>query len=96
MFNKITVLFLVAAFVAVVSALTDREQFEDYKKKFNKQYTAEEEQTRFKNFQDTLKHIEENKAKFARGEVSHTEGINQFADLSADEWSHRNHGLKRP
>ncbi|CAH1101021.1 unnamed protein product [Psylliodes chrysocephalus] len=105
MFHKFTVLFLVAASVVAVSAISskalsllaagnheDHKQFEEFKKNFNKQYTPEEEKTRFQNFQKTLRHIEENNAKFAKGEVSHTEGINQFSDLSADEWAQRNHG----
>ncbi|XP_028143041.1 crustapain [Diabrotica virgifera virgifera] len=87
-------LFLFAV-VVIAQALTDEEEFDNYKKKFNKSYdTPEEEQKRFKIFQDNLRFIEDHNQKYQRGEVSSTVGVNQFADQSKDEWANRNHGLK--
>ncbi|XP_057662175.1 cathepsin L-like proteinase [Diorhabda carinulata] len=91
MISKI-VLFLFV--IVVVSASTDREQFEEFKKNFNKHYTPEEEEIRFQNFQNNLRKIADQNQKAASGQSTHTSGINQFADLSEQEWSHRNHGLR--
>ncbi|XP_056631251.1 crustapain-like [Diorhabda sublineata] len=88
-----SLLFLLAA-LAMVVALTDEEQFAEFKKEFEKTYdTPEEEEKRFKIFQENLRFIEENNKKYDKGEVSSRLDITPFTDLSADEWSHRNHEL---
>ncbi|XP_057662173.1 cathepsin L-like proteinase [Diorhabda carinulata] len=92
MISKIILIFFVS--VVVVYALTEQEQFEEFKKSFNKHYTPEEEPQRFKNFQNSLKRIAEQNKKFAEGKSTHSAGINQFSDLSEQEWSQRNHGLR--
>ncbi|XP_056631025.1 cathepsin L-like proteinase [Diorhabda sublineata] len=87
--------FLMCAVIMVAYGLTDEEEFANFKNKFQKIYsTPEEEQQRFRIFQSNLRYIKEQNQKFANGEVSSSVGINQFADLSSNEWANRNHGLK--
>ncbi|KAL1518335.1 hypothetical protein ABEB36_001974 [Hypothenemus hampei] len=67
--------------------LSDEEEWTRFKTGFNKSYGGpEEEGQRFKIFQDNLRTIREHNEKFARGEVTYTQGMNQFADLTHDEF----------
>ncbi|CAH1159316.1 unnamed protein product [Phyllotreta striolata] len=93
MFNKYFLLF--AAIFVVACALSDQEEFDAFKVKYNKQYSPQEEAQRFKNFQENLQHIRDNNAKYDNGEVSFKEGINQFSDLSPEEFSQHHTGLKQ-
>ncbi|VEN39008.1 unnamed protein product [Callosobruchus maculatus] len=58
--------------------------------------SPEEEQKRFKIFQDNLKTIEEHNKKYEAGETTWQMGINQFADLTADEMKQRYTGIIPP
>ncbi|CAH1101124.1 unnamed protein product [Psylliodes chrysocephalus] len=90
---KFAILLLAA--IAMASALTDQEKFSEFKTKFNKNYgTPEEEQHRLEVFLENSKKIDAHNEKFAKGEVSYSQGLNQFSDLTAEEWKNRNHGLK--
>ncbi|KAG5680027.1 hypothetical protein PVAND_009560 [Polypedilum vanderplanki] len=62
-----------------------QKQWEDYKLKFNKKYSDEEDPERFAIFTETLKQIEEHNEKYNKGEVSFSMGVNQFADLKPHE-----------
>ncbi|KAL7298517.1 hypothetical protein TKK_0008297 [Trichogramma kaykai] len=74
--------------ILVSSILADLEgakEWENFKSQFNKKYEGDEDQQRMKIFLDNKKLIEEHNAKYAKGEVSYTLGINQFADLTKEE-----------
>jgi C1A family cysteine protease len=61
--------------------------FEDFKKKFNRQYkTKEEEELRFKVFQDFLGHIDDRNGKEANRNGKANHGITRFADMSQEEF----------
>jgi C1A family cysteine protease len=61
--------------------------FEDFKKKFNRQYnTKEEEDLRFKNFQAFLGHIDDRNGKEADMNGKAIHGITRFADMTQDEF----------
>jgi C1A family cysteine protease len=68
--------------LGLVSAAT-QEEFVAYAKQFNKVYTSEELFTRFQNFADNKKIIDEHNAKG----LSWEKGVNQFTDLTAQEFS---------
>ena len=55
-----------------------------WKEKYNKVYTAEEEPIRYKNFLENKKYIHSR-----RDILGHKLSLNQYADLSRDEWSGR-------
>jgi cathepsin L len=73
---------VVLALILVVACANDRVLFQEFKRKFNKQYSAEEEATRFMVFQDNLKRIRDHNA----ADHSFTVGINQFSDLTNAEY----------
>ncbi|KAK9887526.1 hypothetical protein WA026_023248 [Henosepilachna vigintioctopunctata] len=61
-------------------------QWEKYKKDFNKKYdTAELDALHKEIFARSVKEVEEHNAKFAKGEVTYTKGINQFSDMTDEE-----------
>lgn len=55
-------------------------------KTYNKEYTAEEEPKRFEIFQQKLRDIENHNKKFDAGEVTYSIGINEFSDLTREEF----------
>jgi len=71
------------AFLAGVAAASLQEEFVGYVKEFNKVYTADELFTRFQNFKDNKKVIDEHNAKGLAWEM----GVNQFTDLTQQEFS---------
>eukprot|EP01039_Chlorochromonas_danica_P016985 gene16985-20165_t len=61
--------------------------FTDFKRKFHGQYkTKEEEETKFKNFQAFLGHIDERNSKEVAKNGKALHGITRFADMSHDEF----------
>jgi len=68
--------------LGLVSAAT-QEEFVAYAKEFNKVYTSDELFTRFQNFADNKKIIDEHNAKGLSWEM----GVNQFTDLTAQEFA---------
>jgi cathepsin L len=79
----------VAVLFVAVNAVTIEEASEkwiSFKTTHSKQYHPKEEQKRFTIFQDNLKKIEEHNAKYESGEVSYYFGVNQFADLTGEEF----------
>ncbi|KAF5793105.1 putative fruit bromelain [Helianthus annuus] len=70
------------------SAKSDEERFEDYIKQYKKEYKTEDEKKhRFKSFQINLRYIDAYEA-FVADEppVFHAEGLNQYTDLTDDEY----------
>lgn len=65
--------------------------------KFNRTYaTPEEEQERFNIFKTNYERIQEHNKKYEAGEVTYSQGINQFADLTHEEFKSRHLGLRLP
>jgi len=84
--------------VAVVSAADNKQLFMDYMKKFGKQYAAEELGNKFAVFESNLKMINDHNS----NEEGWTMGVNEFADLTSEEFSamfkgykHRNNDYQR-
>lgn len=64
-----------------------REEWNEYKTKFNKKYSDDNEDNyRFKIFLESKHLIAKHNQKFASGSVSYTIGLNQFADKTTDEY----------
>ncbi|KAJ5076057.1 cathepsin l [Anaeramoeba ignava] len=80
---KFILLFAILFFFA--SCANDRMLFNNFKTKFNKKYSVEEEAMRFKIFQTNLKTIQEHNA----GDYSYKMGINQFTDLTNKEYQQK-------
>ncbi|CAG9855953.1 unnamed protein product [Phyllotreta striolata] len=101
---KLLLLFL---FVAVAFAnaesndlriedIEDREEaWRQFKIKYNKKYdTPEEENKRKAIFLDTHKDVTEHNKKYKNNEVSYSQGIYEFADLTAEEFRRTHTGLR--
>ncbi|XP_072378111.1 cathepsin L-like proteinase [Diabrotica undecimpunctata] len=76
-----------AAIILSVSALSLNEHWESFKVKHGKVYKNPiEERVRFSVFQSNLKLINEHNAKYEQGLVGYTMGVNQFADMTPEEF----------
>lgn len=64
--------------------------------KHNKSYSTDEELKRKAIFKDNLAKIEEHNKKYATGEVTYLMGINQFADLTNEEFKNKYTGGLKP
>lgn len=67
-----------------------------FQKTYNKSYDAEEDAKRFELFKKKLIEFKAHNEKYEKGEVSYTVGINQFTDLTEEEFQMRHTGLKLP
>uniref|UniRef100_A0A6P7FMH4 Cathepsin L1-like n=1 Tax=Diabrotica virgifera virgifera TaxID=50390 RepID=A0A6P7FMH4_DIAVI len=84
---KYFVIILIAIFVTI-EALTDKEQWMQYKKKYNKNYKFRSvDNERFIIFQQNLRQIEEHNARAESGLSTFEMGITKFADMTAEEFS---------
>uniref|UniRef100_A0A1B6FW15 Cathepsin propeptide inhibitor domain-containing protein n=1 Tax=Cuerna arida TaxID=1464854 RepID=A0A1B6FW15_9HEMI len=91
---------LLAAIVAVALSHAfavsedDLIQWQNFKVKYNKVYaTPEEELKRRDIFLKNLKYVREHNEKYKRGEVSFEVGINEFSDMTNDEFNATHTGL---
>ena len=87
-------------FISLLLVLADclqppRQQFEDFKVKFNKTYScSDEEEARFKIFTSNLEELEVSRRAKVTG---YSTGVTQFADLTKEEFrSFYLGGVKRP
>eukprot|EP00933_Yihiella_yeosuensis_P017275 TRINITY_DN14470_c0_g7_i1.p1 TRINITY_DN14470_c0_g7~~TRINITY_DN14470_c0_g7_i1.p1 ORF type:complete len:349 (+),score=98.86 TRINITY_DN14470_c0_g7_i1:75-1121(+) len=87
-------LILGAAFAAATHAAEDslRKEFEQFIIDFDKKYDEFEKEHRFNAFVENSKFIKE---KNSKGH-SYTLGVNQFADMTPDEFSMTHFGLQQP
>ncbi|KAG5867086.1 hypothetical protein JTB14_026117 [Gonioctena quinquepunctata] len=83
---KLFVFLCLAAF-AMAEILSDEEEWTNFKSKHNKSYgTPDEEARRYGIFKDNLSNIREHQKKFEAGEVSYSQGVNAFTDLTTEEF----------
>lgn len=72
-------------------------EWESFKTKFEKSYQdQDEEQKRKATYFENIKAIEEHNKKHEQGEVTWTMGVNQFSDLTQEEFKNRHLGGCRP
>jgi len=84
---------LLSLLLVLADCLEPRQQFEEFKVKFNKTYCcSDEEESRFKIFASNLEDLE-----LTRATSSYSTGVTQFADLTEEEFrSFYLGGVKRP
>ncbi|KAG5876326.1 hypothetical protein JTB14_004153 [Gonioctena quinquepunctata] len=76
-----------AVLLTVANASTDREQWVAFKQTHGKTYKSlAEERTRYGIFQGNLRKIEEHNTRYDNGEESWYMGINQFTDMTHEEF----------
>ncbi|CAG9861080.1 unnamed protein product [Phyllotreta striolata] len=81
------IITLLLANVLAAYALTDKEEWVNFKSKNKKVYkTALEEMKRFSTFQSNLRKIKAHNAKEEQGLSSYRMGVNAFADLTPNEF----------
>ncbi|KAJ8943321.1 hypothetical protein NQ318_004762 [Aromia moschata] len=79
-----------AAVVLAINATSISDKWSEFKTKYGREYRSlKEEQLRFAIFQDNVKKIEAHNEKYAKGESTYYMGINQFADITMDEYRQR-------
>ncbi|KAJ8943320.1 hypothetical protein NQ318_004761 [Aromia moschata] len=79
-----------ATVVLAINAASISDQWLEFKKTYGREYKSlKEEELRFAIFQDNVKKIEEHNEKYAKGESTYYMGINQFADITTEEYRQR-------
>ncbi|KAJ8959298.1 hypothetical protein NQ318_021984 [Aromia moschata] len=89
MWEKIAVIFVFVIVCAMANPLPSKleDQWRDFKTKHGKKYESDEEEARrFEIFKEAVAKIEEHNKKYEEGKVTYTMGINQFADLTQEEF----------
>jgi len=84
--RAVIVLALVAAACATLSEKEYEMYFSGFKAEFGKTYSASEETTRYATFKNNLDFINTHNAEAAAGKHGFTVGINEFADMSIEEF----------
>ncbi|KAJ8921569.1 hypothetical protein NQ315_010474 [Exocentrus adspersus] len=80
-------LIVLASLVLAINAAGDAELWQEFKQKFGRDYrNLKEEQTRYSIFQSNLRTIEEHNERYDKGEISYFTGINQFTDMTPEEF----------
>ncbi|KAL7631752.1 UNVERIFIED_CONTAM: hypothetical protein RMT77_017933 [Armadillidium vulgare] len=85
--TRFCLLFLVVLVWASALSTVDQD-WEDYKTKYNKEYSPEEDIKRHQIFNENKLMIEEHNKKYEEGEVTYTMEINKFADMLLEEISY--------
>jgi C1A family cysteine protease len=93
---KLLSLVVALGLSCVLAATETSTLFEQYKQKFNKNYSADEVMYRMNVFKENLDRVNAHNAEAAAGKHSFTLEMNQFADMTNAEYRQRYLGLKRP
>jgi len=88
------VLLAAIAVIMIAGAMAYSEEetqnlFVNFVKKFDRQYETEEMFQRYAVFKTNLAFIQKHNQKYARGEVSYSMALNQFADMTNSEYKVR-------
>merc|ERR1719230_1777119 len=84
MFSLVTAQAMANPVVAVEAA--EMMSFGAFKTAFNKSYDAEEEAKRAAIYADNVAYFAEHNAKYAKGESTFYMGVNEYSDLTHDEF----------
>lgn len=86
---KLQILLIASAIALTTASIKDLdEKWEEFKVNFNKVYRlSNEEQVRKEIFSKNLMEIEEHNERYAAGKESYEKGINQFSDLTYEEFA---------
>ncbi|XP_051050115.1 protein CTLA-2-beta-like [Phodopus roborovskii] len=68
-------------------------EWEEWKKKFGKSYSQDEEGRRRALWEEKKKKIEKHNVEYEQGKVSYSLGLNQFSDMTDEEFSKNCCGL---
>lgn len=91
--RRISIAMIGIALIAAVTA--DKAAWNRYKLRHGKNYeNAAEEQARMNNFLDNLKEITEHNELFKSGAVSFEKGLNEYSDMSHDEFNSAMNGYR--
>jgi len=97
LFGLLAAVMAVPLMPAVLDVAAVEMQFTKFKLDFNRKYaTPAEEQKRLAIFTANLQFIEEHNARFAMDVVTFTVGVNQFADMTNEEFQKVAHGYNAP
>jgi len=81
----------------LVGSVDAQQEWTNWKTQHSKSYdTPEEEARRLGIFKENLDKILEHNKKYEAGEVTWTQGLNQFADLTQEEFAKTHLGAIRP
>ena len=90
-------LFVLLAVVVAICAGSPShdERWEAYKVKFGKQYSPDEEVVRYARWKQTVHEVELHNSQYANS-IGYTQGINQFSDMTHEEFKAKMLTLKVP
>ncbi|XP_057652600.1 cathepsin L-like [Diorhabda carinulata] len=84
------VFVFLAAVAVATNALSVHQHWANFKVRYNKNYeSSSEESVRFAIFNENVKRVNEHNAKYAAGKTTYTLAINEFADLTKEEFRAR-------
>jgi len=84
---------MMSAFEAATAAPNTRKLFNSFVKKFGKSYSPEEVAQKFDTFQSNKAFVDSHNAAFEAGNVTFQVALNEFADLTSQEFAFRFTGL---
>jgi len=93
--NMLSSLSILLFCTSLVSPALVQDQFENFKRKFNKNYDEVEEAYRMSVFESNMKIINEHNKGYKDGKYSWYMGINKFTDLTPEEFNRLNN-LRMP
>ena len=80
-------LMIAIVLIGITAAISRDAQWEEFKLKFKKGYISlEQESERKAIFMDKLDVIEKHNVKYASGESTYMQGVNQFSDMTFEEF----------
>ncbi|KAJ8980018.1 hypothetical protein NQ317_019704 [Molorchus minor] len=85
--QKTTLILFLCIIAIMAMPISIEDQWKEFKTKHGKNYDSKaEEDKRFDIFKKNVDKVEEHNKKYDAGEVSYTQGINQFSDLTTEEF----------